>query len=126
MSMSKKHYVAIAAILRDAQTVEQVRDELADYLATDNPNFNRQTFIEASMPQVNIDTISVMGGNKYKIVRKFFNSSKRDRVIDRGLTLGEAKDYCKNPETSSSTCTSASKKRYTKLHGEWFDGYTKE
>ena len=42
-----------------------------------------------------------------------------------GLTEKEAQDYCSDPETSSRTFTSSSGKRRTKLHGPWFDGYTK-
>jgi hypothetical protein len=60
----------------------------------------------------------------YKIVRNYFNS--RPRVIKRGLTLAQAQKHCSDPETSSSTCKSASKRRYTQLHGKWFDGYDEE
>lgn len=66
----------------------------------------------------------------YKIVRSFFRggSQGRDsrptrRTIATGLTLEEAQAHCKNPETSSSTAVSAKARRYTRQHGQWFDGY---
>jgi len=61
----------------------------------------------------------------YKIVRRFFNGSKR-RTIASGLSEEQAQIWCSNPETSSSTCTKAANKRRTKLHGPWFEGYEKE
>jgi len=57
----------------------------------------------------------------YKIVRMFFNGG--NRVVKRGLTLEEARKHCSNPETSSTTCTSAAAKRRTRARGPWFDGY---
>ncbi len=63
---------------------------------------------------------------KYKIVRYFSNRNKSNRTIQKGLTEEEAQRYCDDPETSSTTCQSAAKKRYTKRNGDWFDGYTEE
>lgn len=60
--------------------------------------------------------------SNYKIVRHFFNGGKR--TIETGLTLEQAQAHCRNPETSSSTCTSSKKIAYTKRVGQWFDGYT--
>jgi len=57
----------------------------------------------------------------YKIVRFYYNNGRR--TIKTGLTLEEAQDHCRDPETSSRTCVSATKRRVTKKHGEWFDGY---
>lgn len=57
----------------------------------------------------------------YKIVRHYFKGGKR--TIETGLTLEQAQKHCQDKETSSSTCTLASKKRITKKHGAWFDGY---
>jgi hypothetical protein len=57
----------------------------------------------------------------YKIIR-FFQTGTPPRVIKRGLTLEEAQAHCRNPETSSSTATSASAKHC----GPWFDGYDSE
>lgn len=63
----------------------------------------------------------------YKIVRFFFNDGRRrKRVIKRNLSLEEAQAHCKDPETSSSTATSAKARRYTERHGRWFDGYTEQ
>ena len=64
--------------------------------------------------------------SRYKIVRMFFDSNRRSRVIERGLTLEEAQAHCKDPETSSKSCTTSAKKRYTKKVGQWFDGYESE
>ena len=61
---------------------------------------------------------------KYKIIRMYFKS--RSRVIERGLTLEEAQQHCRNPETSSTTCTSTAGKRRTRSKGQWFDGYEEE
>ena len=66
---------------------------------------------------------SVAGTNDraYKIVRHFYNGGSR--TMTQGLTLVEAQAHCHNPETSSSTATTAKAKRYTTARGEWFDGY---
>lgn len=61
----------------------------------------------------------------YKIVR-MFKDGRSSRTIKRGLTLAQAQAHCRDPETSSSTATSAKGRRYTKLWGPWFDGYDEE
>jgi len=60
----------------------------------------------------------------YKIVRFYFDGGHR--TIKRGLTLEEAKAHSQNPETSSSTATSAAARRITRRHGRWFDGYAED
>jgi len=60
--------------------------------------------------------------NNYKIVRMYFQGGSR--VIKRGLTLEEAQKHCSDPQTSSSTCTTAVGKARTRRMGPWFDGYT--
>lgn len=57
----------------------------------------------------------------YKIVRHYFKGGKR--TIETGLTLEEAQAHCEDPETSSSTCTTAKGKARTRRMGCWFDGY---
>ena len=57
----------------------------------------------------------------YKIVRMYFEGGKR--VVKKGLTLEQAQAHCQDPETSSSTCTTAAAKKITKTMGPWFDGY---
>lgn len=61
----------------------------------------------------------------YAIKRFYFDSNARGhgRTIESGLTLEEAQAHCKDLETSSSTCTSASALRRTRERGAWFDGY---
>lgn len=61
----------------------------------------------------------------YKVIR-FFRDSGRRMVIGTRMTLEEAQEWCQNPETSSSTCTSPAGKRRTRRSGPWFDGYTEE
>lgn len=57
----------------------------------------------------------------YNVVRMYFRGGHR--IIKRGVALAEAQAHCKDPETSSSTCTSAAGRRRTKERGPWFDGY---
>ena len=59
--------------------------------------------------------------NKYKIIRMFFEGGQR--TIKSGLTLEQAQNWCNDPETSSSTCTTKRKLNYTAVNGAWFDGY---
>ena len=56
--LTKKHFIAVAKILRDrdlatenltqACVVMDIREDLADYFASDNPNFDRSRFIDAA------------------------------------------------------------------------------
>ena len=57
----------------------------------------------------------------YNIVRHYFRGGHR--IIAKGLTLEQAKQHCRNPETSSSTATNAVARARTKRLGQWFDGY---
>lgn len=57
----------------------------------------------------------------YKIVRIFQKGGKR--TIKKGLTLEEAQSHCRDPETSSSKCTSKEGKRRTARRGPWMDVY---
>ena len=61
----------------------------------------------------------------YCIVRNYFDrpGNGRGRVIRRGLTLEQAQAHCADPETSSSTCTSAVGQRRTRRLGKWFDSF---
>jgi hypothetical protein len=63
----------------------------------------------------------------YKIIRFYQNNPDLNRtVVTRGLTLEQARDHCKDSETSSSTATSPEAVERTKAHGPWFDGYEEE
>ena len=67
-----------------------------------------------------------MPADTYRIVRMFLKGGHRAvRGLNR-LTLAEAQAHCKNPETSSKTCTSAEGKRRTEQRGPWFDSYERE
>jgi hypothetical protein len=63
-------------------------------------------------------------GRRYKIVRMYARGRKR--TILSGLTLAEARAHCKDPETSSSTCSKSAGLARTRRMGEWFDGYDVE
>jgi hypothetical protein len=60
----------------------------------------------------------------YKIIRSFMHHPSE--VIEEGLSLKEAQEHCKDPETSSSRCTSAEGIALTARKGPWFDGYDEE
>jgi len=66
-----------------------------------------------------------MSDETYSIIR-FHRGDMTNSVMATGLTLEEAHEWCRNPETSSRTCTLRENVEYTKKHGEWFDGYTEE
>ena len=66
-----------------------------------------------------------MSKTTYKVIRMFRDSKKR-MVIKTGLTLEEAQEHCRDPETSSSTATGLTEKMLTRNFGPWFDGYDKE
>lgn len=59
---------------------------------------------------------------QYSIVR--FYQRGGSRRIRTGLSLKQAHAHCNDPETSSSTCTTAAARRITRRNGAWFDGYT--
>lgn len=60
----------------------------------------------------------------YRIIHMFFKGGKR--VIEKGLTLEQAQAHCKDPETSSRTCTKSAGRKRTEQRGPWFDGYERE
>ena len=62
----------------------------------------------------------------YYIVRGFRDHPEKRQVIATGLTLEEAQEHCRDPETSSSTATSAEATALTDEYGPWFDGYESE
>lgn len=63
----------------------------------------------------------------YMIVRFYRDDEELNRtVVTTGLTLEQAQAHCSDPQTSSSTCTSAEGTKRTEDHGPWFDGYTEE
>ena len=57
----------------------------------------------------------------YKIKRLYMNHPPE--VISTGLTLEEAQEHCRDPETSYKTCTSKEGILRTEKMGPWFDGY---
>lgn len=72
-------------------------------------------------------TASTVRPKLYKIVRFYRdNALLNGDVRATGLTLEEAKAHCNDPETSSSTATSAEAREHTERYGEWFDGWDAE
>lgn len=61
---------------------------------------------------------------RYTITR--FYANRDPKVLRRNVTLEEAQAHCKDPETSSTTCTSKENHEHTEHFGPWFDGYDKE
>lgn len=59
----------------------------------------------------------------YRIVRMYFNDDQPSREIDNGLTLEEAQAHCRDPETSSRTCSDGAEEAE---RGPWFDGFEEE
>ena len=55
--------------------------------------------------------IEITDQKSYKIIRFFKDSNKPNKVILTGLTLEQAQNHCRDPDTSGDG---------------WFDGYTKE
>lgn len=63
-------------------------------------------------------------GKSYRVVRMYFKDEYETEVVEKGpLTLGAAQRYCRDPETSSTTCTSEEGIARTKRCGPWFCGY---
>ena len=65
----------------------------------------------------------------YKIVRMYFDRDRAAgarRTIATGLTLEQAQAWCRDPETSSKTCTMRAARNRTAKYGPWFDGYTEQ
>jgi len=60
----------------------------------------------------------------YKIVRFFLNGDRQ--IIKTEMTLEEVQEHCKDPETSSNTCTKKEGLERTAKEGMWFDGYEEE
>lgn len=59
----------------------------------------------------------------YVIRRFYFDEATPAKTIKTGLTLDEAQAHTNDPETSSSTATSAEATEHTARYGPWFDGY---
>ena len=61
-------------------------------------------------------------GEHYEVVRMFFEEHD-PVVVAKLMTLAEAQEWCRDPETSSSTATSAEAVARTAELGAWFEGY---
>lgn len=66
---------------------------------------------------------------KYRIVRMYLDEDRAPhsrRYQKTGLTLEEAQEWCRNPETSSRTAVGPGARTHTRKYGPWFDGYEEE
>lgn len=70
--------------------------------------------------------VQLMSARNWKIVRFYQDPAIPARTIRRRVTLEEAREWCRDPETSYSTCRLARGKDRTRRLGPWFDGYTEE
>ena len=61
----------------------------------------------------------------YCIIRRYRDGHDPKYLAD-GLTLEEAQAWCRDPETSSRTATTAEAMKETATYGPWFDGYEEE
>jgi len=61
----------------------------------------------------------------YKVER-FYKDHDVRQAVRTGLTLAQAREHCADPETSSSTCTTAAGHARTNAHGAWFEGFNRE
>lgn len=62
----------------------------------------------------------------YQVVRLYLHhDAPRPRVVAGmgKVALQTAQAHCRDPETSSRTCTSAAGKARTRKYGPWFDSY---
>ncbi len=57
----------------------------------------------------------------YRVIRQY--ESGQSYTIKSGLTLSQAREHCRGPETSSKTCETAAAKRRTAQLGPWFICY---
>ncbi len=60
----------------------------------------------------------------YRIVRNYFAHGAV--ILRRGVSLEEAQEHCRNPETSSATATGPLARNHSVEFGAWFDGYEEE
>ena len=56
-------------------------------------------------------------------IRRLHANTEHNHTVRTGLTLEEAVEHCRDPETSSGTCTSPELIAYTERVGPWFDGF---
>jgi hypothetical protein len=91
-----------------------VADDLVEYLSSEK--------IEASSDE---DEEEEEEEKTYKIVR-FYKEGHPQKVMKKGLSLEEAKEWCNDDETSSKTCEKPENVKHTEEFGDWFDGFTAE
>lgn len=60
----------------------------------------------------------------YAIIRFYHDEDRREReVLQRSVSLDEARAWCRDKNTRSDTATSEKAQAWTARHGDWFDGY---
>ena len=58
--------------------------------------------------------------NNHKIIR-YFSISQRQHTVKKDLTLSQAQEHIRNPESSSHSCTGRTGLMRTKKLGAWYD-----
>lgn len=61
----------------------------------------------------------------YRIVR-MYKEGHPPKTMKEGLSLEEAKEWCRDPETSSRKCEEPENVKHTEEMGDWFDGFEAE
>ena len=108
-----------------ADTRADAREMIRDYRETLGPGWS--VWSKRRRARLEGDEECVMCP-AYKIVRRFEHHERQHdgfpiiskRVIKTRRTLAEAREHCRDPETSSFTCT---RNRYGNKYKCWFDGY---
>lgn len=96
-----QHYVEIASVVRERvndtvpgyeafHALRALTDSMGDMLAADNPSFDRTRFVEACGL-----------APRYQINRIFKDDATPAQVVERDVSLAEAKAHCSDPSTST-------------------------
>lgn len=83
------------------------------------PAYTLKPHVDAALASLT----TTMDNTTYRIVRIYFDKTRRSRTIKRGLTLAEAQAHCRNPETNSRTATGRAALALTRRVGCWWDAY---
>lgn len=59
----------------------------------------------------------------YKIIRHYQDPNMAPVLLTYVETLDQAEEWCRDPQTSSSTAWAPEATGHTESYGPWFDGY---
>lgn len=94
-----------------------------DHLESD---YEDNFYFDDSSDERDEEDVSDEDEETYVIVRFYQDVSIPSEVLKTGQTLAEVHEWCKDPETSSSTAKSDEAVERTRKCGQWFDGYEEE